>query len=87
MYSRHAQAEPVCIWDKIHVTLFCSVLNSEGCPLIYKMQEWMNISISLHLPEKGSGDTIFGSLEEDWVGGVCGSGMCEDENRDGVGSG
>ena len=47
----------------------------------------MNVSVSSHLPEKGSGDAIFGSLKEDQAGGVCGNGICEGENRDGVGSG
>ena len=47
----------------------------------------MNVSVSSHLPEKGRGDTIFRSLNEDRVGGVCGSGICEGVNRGGVGSG
>ena len=69
------------------MTLFCSVPNSDGHPLIYRIHEWMNVSVSSCLPEKGSGDAIFGSLKEDWAGGVCGSGTCEGENLGGVGSG
>ena len=47
----------------------------------------MNVSVSSHLLEKGSGDAIFRSLKEDQAGGVCGSGTCEGENQGGVGSG
>ena len=39
------------------------------------------------LPEKGSGDAIFGSLKKDWAGGVWGKGTCDGEKRGGVGSG
>ena len=47
----------------------------------------MKVSVSLHLPEKGRGDAIFGSLKEDRTGGECGRGICEGENWGGVGSG
>ena len=56
------------------MTLFCSVPNSEGCPLIYKMHEWINVLVSSCLPEKGSGETIFRSLKEDQAKGEDGSG-------------
>ena len=69
------------------MTLFCSVPNSEGHLLMYSIHEWMNISIFSCLPEKGKGDTIFGSLNEDRAGGVCGRGMWDRENHGGVGSG
>ena len=36
---------------------------------------------------KGEGDAIFGSLKEDWAGGVWGKGICDGEKRGGVGSG
>ena len=52
------------------MTLFCSVPNSEGRPLIYKIQEWINVSVSSRFPEKGKRDVIFGSLNEDRAGGV-----------------
>ena len=71
-YSHQAQAEPVSMCDKIHVTLFCSVPNSDGRPLIYRIQEWINISVSSRFPEKGRGGTIFRSLKEDQAGGVWG---------------
>ena len=87
MYSCHARAELVCMWDKIHVTLFCSMPNSEGCPLIYKIHKWIKVLVSSRLLEKGRGDTIFGSLKEYQAGGVGGSGMWVGENRGGVGSG
>ena len=73
--------------DRIQVTLFCSVPNSNGRPLMYKMHEWMKVLVSSRLPEKGSGDMIFGSLKEDWAGGVCGNGICEGVNQGGVRSG
>ena len=47
----------------------------------------MNVSVSSRLPEKGKGDVIFGSLNEDQARGVDGNGMCEGENWGGVGSG
>ena len=47
----------------------------------------MNVSVSSHLPEKGSGDAIFGSLKEDRVGGVWGKGIWEGEKQGEVGSG
>ena len=47
----------------------------------------MNVSVSSCLLEKGSGDAIFGSLNEDQAGGVCGSRICEGVKRGGVGSG
>ena len=87
MYSCQARAKPVCICERIQVTLFCSVPNSEGCLLIYKIHKWIKVSVSSCLPEKGKGDTIFGSLKEDWAGGVCGRGTCEGVNQSGVGSG
>ena len=52
------------------MTLFCSVPNSEGHLLIYKIQEWINVSVSSCFLEKAKGDTIFGSLNEDRAGGV-----------------
>ena len=54
---------------------------------MYKMQEWMNVSVSLHLPEKGSGDAIFGSLKEDWAGGVDGMGTQDGETCGRIGNG
>ena len=54
---------------------------------MYKMHEWMKVSVSSRLPEKGSGDAIFGSLKKDQAGGVCGRGMWDGESRGGVGSG
>ena len=53
---------------------------------MYKIQEWINISVSSHFPEKGKGEAIFGSLNEDRAGGVCGRGMWDGENWGGVGS-
>ena len=69
------------------MTLFCSVPNSEGRPLIYRIHEWIKVLVSSCLPEKGKGDAIFGSLKEDRAGGECGKGICEGENQGGVGSG
>ena len=69
------------------MTLFCSVPNSEGRPLIYKIQEWIHVSVSSCFPEKGRGDAIFGSLKKDRAGGVWGKGTCDGEKRGGVGSG
>ena len=66
------------------MTLFCSVPNSEGHPLIYKIQGWINVSVSSRFPEKGRGDTIFRSLKEDQVGGVWGRGTCDGERQGGV---
>ena len=43
--------------------------------------------MSSRLPEKGRGDTIFGSLKKDQAGGVWGKGTCDGEKRGGVGSG
>ena len=86
-YSCQARAKPVCICERIQVTLFCSVPNSERRPLIYKIHEWINVSVSSHLPEKGKGDVIFGSLKEDRAGGEWGRGTCDGENWGGVGSG
>ena len=60
--------------------------NSNGRLLIYKMHEWINVSVSSCFPEKGRGDAIFGSLNEDQAGGVWGKGTCEDEKQGGVGS-
>ena len=37
--------------------------------------EWINVSVSSRLPEKGKGDAIFGSLKEDRAKGKCGRGM------------
>ena len=54
---------------------------------MYNMQEWINVLVSSHLPEKGRGDTIFGSLKEDWVGGEWGRAICDGVNCGGVGSG
>ena len=34
------------------------------------MHEWINVSVSSRFPEKGRGDAIFGSLNEDRAGGV-----------------
>ena len=47
----------------------------------------MNVSVSPHLLEKGREDAIFGSLKEDRAKGDCGGGMCDSDNRDGIGSG
>ena len=87
MYLHQAQAEPVCMWDRIQVTLFCSVLNSDGHPLIYKIHKWMKVSVSFRLLEKGRGDVVFRSLNEDQARGVWGKGTCDDEKHGGVGSG
>ena len=43
--------------------------------------------MSSHFPEKGRGDTIFGSLTKDRAGGVWGKGTCDGEKRGGIGSG
>ena len=46
---------------------------------MYKMHEWMKVSVSSCLPEKGKGDAIFRSLKEDRVEGVWGRGICDGE--------
>ena len=47
----------------------------------------MNVSVSSRFPEKGRGGAIFGSLNDDLTGGVCGNGICDGEKRGGIGSG
>ena len=47
----------------------------------------MNVSVSSCFPEKGRGGAIFGSLNDDQVGGVCGNGICDGEKQGGIGSG
>ena len=64
------------------MTLFCSVPNSEGHLLIYKIHKWIKVLVPSRLPEKGKGDAIFGSLKEDQAGGECGKGICDEENQD-----
>ena len=54
---------------------------------MYRMHEWINVSVSSRFPEKGRGGAIFGSLNEDRAGGVCGNGICDGEKRGGIGSG
>ena len=47
----------------------------------------MNVSVSSHFLEKRRGGAIFGSLNDDRGGGVCGNGICDGEKRGGIGSG
>ena len=79
MYLCQARAEPVFIWDKIQVNLFCSIPNSDGHLLIYRIQEWINILVSLYFPDKRRDDAIFGSLNEDQPGGDWGKEICDRE--------
>ena len=85
-YSHQVRAELVCICERIHVTLFCSVPNSKGHLLMYKMQEWMNVSVSSLFPENGIGEAIFRSLK-DWAGGVERRGTRVGETHGRIGSG
>ena len=53
---------------------------------MYRMHEWIKVSMSSHFPEKGIGEAILGFLK-DRAEGVDGRGTQVGETRGGVGSG
>ena len=60
--------------------------NSDGRPLMYRMQEWINVSMSSLFPENSIGEAIFRSLK-DRARGVEGRGTQVGEAHGGIGNG